>query len=61
MTFTYETIMGLSNKEFKEAVSNLIDKGIVEEVIIDGEVEYKVTYIGLQIYNHLYSDKSEQN
>lgn len=50
-----------SLEEFDEGIKGLIDKGIVEEIIIDGEINYQLTNVGLQLGPHLNSSLAEQN
>ena len=44
-----------------EALNSLIDDGLVEEVIINGEVKYQLTSIGRSVGMHLQSDISTHN
>ena len=59
--FSYSANSGMSEAAFDEAIQGLIEKGIVEEVVIDGEVHYQLTPLGLAIGPHLESDPSTQN
>ena len=51
----------MNKQEFMLAIEGLIDKGLVEEVIIDGERHYRLTEIGLMIGKHLDSNIKDQN
>lgn len=51
----------MSDSEFNTAMSGLLDKGLVEEFIIDGIVYYMITDLGLKIGSHLDSDPKTQN
>lgn len=53
--------LSISQKDFNEAISNLLDKGLVEEKQINGKIEYVVTYIGEMISNNLNSSSSLRN
>ena len=51
----------MSSSEFALAIKGLLDKGLVEEVIVDGEINYRLTSIGCQIGPHMTSVVKEQN
>jgi hypothetical protein len=51
----------MSDEEFEIAVNGLIDKGMAEKIIIDNEIHYMITDLGLEIGSHLDSDPSNQN
>lgn len=59
--FDNEDCEFMSANSFHEAVIGLIEKGLVEEVVVDGEVKYQLTKLGEQIGPHLNSDLPEQN
>lgn len=59
--FSIEDCDLMSADSFKKAIMGLIEKGIIEKVILDGEVKYRLTKIGEQIGPHLSSDITEQN
>lgn len=59
--FNNEDCDFMSAGSFHEAILGLIEKGIIEEVILDGEVKYRLTKVGEQIGPHLTSDITEQN
>ena len=58
--FSNEEI-GMRSDEFSLAINGLISKGLVEEVVIDGVINYRLTNIGVQIGSHLDSNIKEQN
>jgi len=56
----------MSNKEYDEAditsaLTALVNKGLVEEVIVDGEIQYRLTSIGEKVADHLGSDSKDRN
>ena len=59
-TFSIEDI-GMSKTEFDLAIKGLIEKGLVEEVIVGDEVNYRLTDVCIKLESHLDSDISEQN
>lgn len=59
--FNNEDCDFMSAESFHKAIRGLIEKGILEEVILDGEVKYQLTKVGEQIGPHLTSDLAEQN
>lgn len=50
-----------SNKDFDKAIQALVDKGLVEQISVDGETHYKLTNLGLQIRTHVNSDPDQRN
>lgn len=58
--FNYEDL-NLSKKDFELAVKGLIDKGLLEEVLIEGQIKYRLTKIGMIVGGHLDSDPKFQN
>lgn len=57
-------LSGLSLEHFQmldEALTSLINDGLVEEITINGEVKYQLTSIGRSIGMHLQSDSSTHN
>jgi hypothetical protein len=53
--------VNMSDAEFNLAMSGLLEKGLVEELIIDGILHYQITELGLQVGSHMYSDHHTQN
>lgn len=51
----------LSSSDFDKAISGLLDKGLVEKLIIDGVEHFILTDIGAAIGQHMDSDPSKQN
>lgn len=51
----------LSNEEFNLAISGLIEKGLVEEIIIDGIQYYMLTDMGAAIGSHIDSNPANHN
>lgn len=51
----------LSDEEFEVAMSGLISKGLAEKIIINNEIHYMITDLGLAVGSHLDSDPSTQN
>lgn len=45
--------MSISDEEIESALSNLIDKGFVREVVLDGQVLYQVTEAGTEYFDAL--------
>lgn len=44
-----------------DALKSLINKGVVEEIIVNGEPTYKLTPVGMQVIKHMTSDPSVRN
>jgi DNA-binding HxlR family transcriptional regulator len=59
--FAYSPTSGMSQKDFDEAIDGLIEKGMVQKVVIDGEVQYKLTALGQAVGGHLDSNHSDKN
>jgi hypothetical protein len=56
----------MSNKEYDklaitDALTALINKGLVEEIIVDGESQYRLTSIGEKVADHLGSDSKDRS
>lgn len=51
----------MSDQAFEEAMKGLLEKGLVEEKIIDGVKHYRVTSVGEVVYDHAKGDPSERN
>lgn len=51
----------LSIEEFDLAISGLKDKGLVEEIMIDGVQYYLLTEMGAMIGSHMDSDSATHN
>lgn len=51
----------MSNEEFEIAMRGLIDKGLAEKIIVDNEIHYIITDLGLAVGSHLDSDPETQN
>ena len=58
--FSMEDV-GMSKSEFDLAIKGLIEKGLVEEVIVGDEVNYRLTDICIKLESHLDSDIKDQN
>jgi hypothetical protein len=59
--FAYSKDSGMSEKDFNEAIQGLIEKGMVQEVMVAGKIQYQLTSFGQAIGLHLESDASTQN
>lgn len=59
--FSYSASSGMSEKDFDEAIQGLIEKGLVEEVMVDGEVQYRLTLVGQAVGHHMESDPTNRN
>ena len=59
-TFSMKDI-DMNKAEFDKAIKSLIEKGLVEEVIVGDEVNYRLTDVCIKLESHLTSDISEQN
>jgi hypothetical protein len=51
----------LTQVEFDEAIDGLLEKGVIETFILNGEVDYRLTAFGKQIAPHMDSNKKNQN
>jgi hypothetical protein len=59
--FSYSETSGMSKAEFDEAIQGLLEKGLVHEVVVDGEIEYQLTDMGTSVGHHLESDPNKRN
>lgn len=59
--FAYSKTSGMSEDEFNEAIQGLIEKGLVEEVMVDGEVQYRLTMVGQAVGAHMESEPAVRN
>jgi hypothetical protein len=59
--FYYDTLDEMSEDDFDQAMSDLVAKGLATETIVDGEVRYTLTSMGLTVGEHLTSDPAKQN
>lgn len=59
--FTSSDITTMSQADFDEAIKGLIAKGIMEEVVVDGEVKYRMSKLVRGIAPHLNSNAKDQN
>lgn len=48
-------------EEFTNAMKGLVAKGLMEEVIINGEPKYRLTPMGRSVGQHMQSSPKEQN
>lgn len=53
--------MKMTEAEFDLAVNSLLSKGLIEELVIDGEKNYRITELGRTVYPHLASLPAERN
>ena len=44
-----ERPLSISDKDFDDASERLIAKGLMEKVMVDGKVNYRLTTLGLQV------------
>ena len=51
----------MSELEFETAMLGLIQKGLAEKIIINDEIHYMITDLGLAVGSHLDSDPTTQN
>ena len=59
--FAYSNESGMSESDFDEAIKGLIEKGLVEEVMVDGEVHYRLTLEGQAVGQHMESNPADRN
>jgi hypothetical protein len=61
--FTFKDVREseMSESEFEKAMIGLIQKGLAEKIIINGEDHYMITDMGLEVGSHLDSDPSSWN
>lgn len=53
--------LNLTDDEFNQGIKSLIEKGLVEEVIVNDEVLYKLTSNGKIVGKHMMSDPKTKN
>lgn len=59
--FTSADISGMSQEDFAQAIQGLVTKDVMEEVIIDGTIKYRLTDFGRSIGPHMNSNIEERN
>ena len=59
--FNYSVDSGVSEQDFKTALQGLIEKGLVQEIVEDGQIKYKLTPMGRAVGKHLDSNHSDKN
>lgn len=59
--FNFDDNFDLSKSDFDKAVKGLIEHGLLESVVVDGEIFYKLNNLGLQVVSHLYTDNKFKN
>lgn len=59
--FSRADVDDMSDSEFEVAMSGLLDKGLVEKLIINGIEHYLLTEIGAEVGAHLNSEPSTRN
>jgi len=57
----YKTLEGMSEEDFKKTMLELVSKGLAEEIIVDGVMQYALTSLGIVVGEHMDSDPSVQN
>jgi hypothetical protein len=61
MLFTKDDVGNMTEEEFDEAISGLIDKGLLTVSYEDGEPIYELTQLGEVVHEHILSDPKERN
>jgi hypothetical protein len=51
----------LQKSEFDAAIQSLVEKGMVSTIVIDGEIHYQITDLGIMVGSHIDSDPSGWN
>ena len=51
----------VSDVEFNLAMCSLVERGLMEELLIDGVIHYQITSLGLQVGHHMDSDHRTRN
>lgn len=64
--FSFDGMMDLLRTKYSStdvlmAISGLLDKGLLEEVLVNGQVKYKLTSSGFAVKNHMTSKPSSRN
>ena len=59
--FSFDDNLGLTQQEYDEAIDGLLEKGIIESKIVDGELCYALTSSGLAVRKHSFSDPKTRN
>ena len=59
--FNYSEDGGISEQDFKDAIQGLIEKGLVQEIVEDGQIKYKLTPTGRAVAHHLDLNHSNKN
>lgn len=59
--FEEKDIKGLNQAEFQIAMAGLIQKGLMEEIEMDGRKLYRPTLLAQKMKSHFKSDPKKQN
>ena len=59
--FTEQDITGMTHAEFQVAMIGLIEKGLMEEVEMDGKKMYRPTHLLRKMKKHINSNPKNQN
>lgn len=51
----------MKDDEFDTAIKGLLEKGLMEEQVIDNEPHYRITDLGKSVHKHSASDPKNQN
>lgn len=51
----------ISKKDFDESIKSLIDKGLVEQINLNNQVQYKLTDLGDKVSRHINSNPKIRN
>jgi hypothetical protein len=57
----YTDYTDYTDEEFDEAISGLLEKGLIEKSTKDGIIYYELTTLGNFISDHIYSELSTRN
>jgi hypothetical protein len=58
--FTREST-GMTDAEFKKASESLMEKGLLEKVLINGKALYRATGRGAVVWTHMHSEVGTRN
>ncbi len=59
--FEEKDITGMSHTEFQIAMAGLVEKGLMEEIEVEGKKLYRPTLLCRKMKSHLNSDPKNQN
>lgn len=51
----------MSKEHFSLAIQGLVARGLMEKVVVDGRVGYRLTELGKSVGTHIHSEEKDRN